>query len=113
MKLKGKLNSFRIEHGICKRNFCSNEENQKYKKILAEGGTLPENVFNYTDDWTRDGEEFYTIQKSDLSEEEIKELLMYKQLSMVKTIKNCVVFFTVLTVIGLIAYLLLLLIAIH
>lgn len=113
MNLKEELDSYRIDFNIWEKIPCTKQESQKYKKILAEGGTLPENVFNYTDDWTRDGEEFYTIQKSDLSEEEIKELLMYKQLSMVKTIKNCVVFFTVLTVIGLIAYLLLLLIAIH
>ena len=113
MKLKGKLNSFRIEHGICKRNFCSNEENQKYKKILAEGGTLPKWIYREEYEEGLSTEEFFNIHKSNLSEEEIKEYLMYKKLSMIRTIKNCVVFFTVLTVIGLIAYLLLSLNAIH
>ena len=48
--------------------------------------------------------EFYTIHETDLTESEIREYLTYKQLSLIRTIKNCVMFFTVLTIIGMIAY---------
>ena len=52
---------------------------------------------------------FYQLQETDLSREELAEYLQYKQAcdletikNNVKTIKNCVVFFTTLTVISLI-----------
>lgn len=45
---------------------------------------------------------YYRFEKVDLSEDEIRELLLYRQVSYIKTIKNCVLFFVVLTVISII-----------
>ncbi len=113
MNLKEELDSYRIDFNIWEKIPCTKQESQKYKKILAEGGTLPKWIYREEYEEGLSTEEFFNIHKSNLSEEEIKEYLMYKKLSMIRTIKNCVVFFTVLTVIGLIAYLLLSLNAIH
>ena len=46
--------------------------------------------------------EFYTVFETDLSQQEILEYLTYKKLDLIRTIKNCIVFFTVLTVLSII-----------
>lgn len=72
---------------------------------MKEGKTLPKDVFSYT---YQTGEtsttDFYTVYEADLSEAEIAEYLTYKKLSLLITIKNCAVFFTILAVIGIAAY---------
>lgn len=72
---------------------------------MKNGGVLPEGVYAYVyDDGETSTTEFYTIYETDLTESEISEYLTYKKLSLIKTIKNCIMFFTVLTIIGMIAY---------
>jgi hypothetical protein len=77
---------------------------------LKNGEKLPDGVFGYE---YNDGEvsksEFYTIYEADLSEAEIEEYLTCKQLSMINTIKKCVLFFTILAAIGIVACLFMLL----
>ena len=61
---------------------------------------MPDGVYAYRyDDGRTSTEEFYTIYEPDLTEQEITEYLTYKKLSFLRTIKNCVLFFTVLTII--------------
>ncbi len=55
------------------------------------------------------GKEFYTVYETDLSEEEKKEYLLYKQLTMIKTIKNCTLFLAASSAIGMIVYFLIML----
>ena len=84
---------------------CNKHENKKYQEILKNGGTLPNDVYAYVyDNGETSTTEFYTIYETDLTESEIREYLTYKQLNLIRTIKNCVMFFTVLTIIGMIAY---------
>ena len=93
------LMEYKFALNVLKKNPCSKQENKEYESIVKHGGKLPEGVYPYSD-YSMDG--FYTVTASDLTEDELKEYLFYKQLSMLKTIKNCVVFFAVLTIISLI-----------
>ncbi len=104
--LRAELANHYAEFGFIQANPCSNEENEKYNELLKNGGTLPENVRQYDGGYWG---EFCTISKTDLTEEEKREYITFKQLSLLKTIKNCAVFFTVLTIIDIVAALLLIL----
>lgn len=103
--LKEKLRSYKFEFDLLQRIPCSEQENKEYQKLLKEGNVLPKGIFPYV---YTDGEtsttEFYTIYETDLTDAEITEYLTYKKLSLIKTIKNCIVFFTVLTIISIVAY---------
>ena len=107
MDLKKKLLHAREENGFVKRYEYTKEENAAFADLQK----LPANVFRYGSD-----DSFYTIPDlENISNEEMIELTlqeqlltMQEQLSALRTIKNCVVFFTVLTVIGLVGWLLLL-----
>lgn len=107
--LRNTLRDYRFDFDLLQKIPCSKQENAEYEKILKEGGTLPEGVFAYEYDYGQTStSEFYTIYEPDLTEHEITEYLTYIKLKFLRTIKNCVLFFTVLTVIGMIAYLLML-----
>lgn len=107
INLREELRQYKFEFDLLRKIPCTKHENKVYQQLLKKGGTLPEGVFAYVYD---NGEisttAFYTVYEADLNEAEIQEYLTYKQLSLIKTIKNCVLFFTVLTVIGMVAYLL-------
>ena len=110
INLREELRSYKFEFDLLQKIPCSKQENKEYERLLNEGGSLPEGVYAYV--W-ENGEtsttNFYTIYEPDLTESEIREYLTYKKLSLIKTIKNCVLFFTVLTIIGMVAYLLIML----
>lgn len=103
INLRDELRERKFEFLLLQKIPCTKQENREYQKLLKNGGKLPQGVYA---DVYEDGElatEFYTIYEPDLTEAEIQEYLTYKKLSLLKTIKNCVVFFTVLTVVGLVA----------
>lgn len=103
INLKEELEGYRFEYDLLQSIPCSSQENKEYQQLLKDGGTLPEGVFPYVyDNGDTSKTEFYTVHETDLTESEIKEYLTYKKLGFLRTIKNCVVFFTVLAVIGLI-----------
>ena len=104
VNLREKLQEHKYEFDLLQKIPCTKKENEEYKQMLKSGKTLPEGVHAYT----YEPDEFYKIHEADLTEAEINEYLTYKQLSLIRTIKNCVVFFTTLTVIGLLAWLFLL-----
>lgn len=91
-ELRKCLRSYKIDFGVLCKTPCSKEETKEYKQILKEGGSLPEGVFavEYLNGSLPD--EFYTVTPAGLDDAEIKEYLMYKKLSMLKTVKNCLVF---------------------
>ena len=102
--LRDALREHKVEFGLLQKIPCKNQENMEYQRLLNAGGTLPKGVFPYVyDNGETSATEFYTVYEADLTEAEIREYLTYKQLSLIKTIKNCIVFFTVLTVIGMVA----------
>lgn len=103
--LRDELRSYKFEFDLLKRIPCSKQENKEYQKLLEEGKALPEGVFAYVYYVGQtSATDFYTIGETDLTESEITEYLTYKKLSFLRTIKNCIMFFTVLTIIGMVAY---------
>ena len=104
--LRKELRSYKYEFDLLQKIPCSKSENKKYKELLENGQELPKGVFRYKYFDDSESNEFYTVYEPDLTEQEIVEYLTYKKLEILNTIKNCVVFFTVLTVISLIVYLL-------
>ena len=103
--LRDELRSYKFEFDLLQKIPCSKQENKDYQNLLKNGGVLPEGVYAYVyDNGETSTTEFYTIYETDLTESEISEYLTYKKLSLIKTIKNCIMFFTVLTIIGMIAY---------
>jgi len=108
--LRKELRSYKFDFDLLQKIPCTRQENKEYKQ-LREKGELPKGVYEYQYEGGTDSGEFYTIYEPELTPEEIAEYLTYKKLSLLKTIKNCVVFFTVLTIISLAASLLLIMAA--
>lgn len=101
-RLRDELNDYKLEFGLKEKRLCSTEENKRYQNLIKNGEKLPDGVYTEID---ADGEistnSFYTMVDTDLTDDEIKEYIALKQLKLIKTIKNCVLFFTILTLIGL------------
>ena len=110
--LRKELRAYKFKFDLLQKIPCDKEENKKYQKLVENGEELPKDVYCYVfDDGTPSTTEFYTVYEADLTEAEIAEYLAYKQLDLIRTIKNCAVFFTVLAIIGLVGYFLLALMA--
>lgn len=103
------LAKLREEFGFTQKEPCTPEETAKLTADYAEGKELPSDI-DYTTTETFNNESnastsvsFYRIVPSDISPEEKMEYLALLRSKNIKTIKNCVVFFTVLMVISLCA----------
>ena len=59
---------------------------------------LTEVVYCQKDEQKDDAGCFFRYMDNDLSSEEIKKLLFFRQLSYLKTIRNCLIYFVVLSV---------------
>ena len=97
INIKKRIRDYKYQFDLLQKIPCSKEENKRYAQ-LKEENQLPENVKEYEDL----ANQFYTIYTPELTEQEISEYLTYKKLSLLNTIKNCMVFFTVLTIISLV-----------
>lgn len=102
LDLKEQLRNYKLQFGLLQKIPCSVEENKEYTQLQKDGKPLPEGIFKYeyANDTTHD--DFYAIAAPDLTAKELDEYLTYKKLSLLRTIKNCMVFFTVLTIIYLV-----------
>ena len=97
------------ENGFIRKNIISDEETiVRYQKLESEGSPLPEGVYPTSVEGSR---EYCTIEDAvpDMTPEEIERLIALRQAKLAKkisedihTIKEWVVFFGVLAVIGLI-----------
>lgn len=108
MNLTEELVSLKCRLGIRKEIECTWGENKTYRQLLKDNKPLPQGVQCSNPDSENEYKYFYTIKKTSLSKEELAEYVQYKQLETLIAIKRCVVFFTVLTIISLIAGLILL-----
>lgn len=106
--LRSKLRSYKFDFNLLQPISCSTEDNKAYKKLLKDGQPLPDGVYGYKMQNNEESVEFYTVYETDLTEQEITEYLTYKKLKLLNTIKNCVVFFTVLIITTIIISLILL-----
>ena len=94
------LNRYRREYDLIQKIPYSYKENKEFQKMKNDGEPLPDGVVEYTVTGEPIGE-FYHLYQANLTEAELTEYLTYKKLKMLRTIKNCIVFFTVMTVISL------------
>lgn len=101
--MRKELRARRFEFDLLQKIPCTRQENKEYQQLLKDGGTLPEGVYAYVYDGVASTTEFYTLYEADFTESELREYLTYEQIGLIKTIKSCVVFFTVLAIIGLFA----------
>lgn len=115
--LKDAIKAYKFDLDLLQKIPCSDKENQEYKKILKEGGKLPEGVYPYIKEKGKSSlKEFYTVYEPDLTAAELEEYLKYKELSILNTIKNltytkinllniitdCLIFIVLLLIIALI-----------
>ena len=99
--LQKELHSLQYDLLLRQRIDCSKEENQKYRELLKNGGSLPEGVFAYKNDLGENIYQYYTVHiPENLSKEERLEYIILKQYELIKTIKNCVLFFAILAAIS-------------
>ena len=106
-ELRREIAKYRRKFGLQSRTPCTDEENRAYLDIVNSGRELPEGVGRFkivNGDYLN---EFFTVQETDLTKEEQQEYLRFRELEMLststgylRTIRNCVVFFTALAVIG-------------
>jgi hypothetical protein len=99
---KKELRQMKLDLDIIQMVICSNAESKEFNKLLKEKQPLPKGVIASEMDDT-----FYRIVETDLTHEEVQELLLYKQITYIKTIKNSVLFFVALTIIGMLGALIL------
>ena len=91
------------ELGVLHEASCTAAENRTYSERVEDGEALPEGVFYDTEAWPEERRFFTLARDADMTDKNLKNLLRYRQLSYLKTIKNCAVFFTVLTAIAIAA----------
>ena len=107
-KIKEVLDEYRLRYELYDHIECTKEENKEYENLSEQGKSLPEDIYPIDSYWSilKNGanSKFLKLVRTDLTEAEIMELLMYKKLDALITIRNCVVFFTALTVISLILF---------
>ena len=81
---------------------CTKEEDEIYREMLKRGESLPDGVYKYEDSLGNDDLGFYTLYIPEMSSEETKEYILLKQYMELRTVKRCMIFFTVLTVISIV-----------
>ena len=101
MKLTNELEQLKYDLDILQEFDCSYEENEQYRKLLQENKPLPSGILCRNPGGSVEYASFYKVERTALSKDELAEYLQYKQLKSIITIKKCMVFFTVLTVISL------------
>ena len=98
MSLKQKLLNYRLQNGLTTIVRVSDEEYERYCELIKEEEPLPEGIYQDEFDYS-----FYRYSKTDeLSKNELLELILHLQLKSINTIKKCLIFFVVLTSIGLV-----------
>ncbi len=108
--MKEELQRARLDFHVLQRIDCTREENKAYSEMIKNGEPLPAGVYQYRNSATGNYlNSFYTIWDSGLNDAEKGEIIQYQKLYYLKTIKNCLVFFVVMSIIAAIGWLVLLL----
>ena len=80
---------------------CTEEENAQFREAIKHHKEIPFDVLQY-EEYGAKIDRFYRVVPLDVNNEEFQKYCSLKQLKFLRTIKNCVVFFTILTVISLV-----------
>lgn len=91
--LNKELFRLRVEFDFIQRAYCSKDEEKHIKQLIKNKEVLPDDI--HTDS---DGTHYKYV-KTDISNEDKDELLLYWQIKCLKSIKNSMTFFVVLTLI--------------
>jgi len=102
INLREELRRYKFDNGLLQKIDCSRAETKKFIKLIKSNQSLPDDVFQYTSPADDPIYAFYRIHTYDFTENEIAEYLAYKQLDLLKTIKGYLMFFVILTIIGMI-----------
>lgn len=100
--IRERLRSYKFDFDLLQKIPCTQEENKAYLAMVKAGEPLPDGVFRYEYQSGIESDEFYTVYEPELTADEIAQYLTYKKLHMLRTIKNCVVFFVVLTIVSMV-----------
>ena len=107
-RIKEVLDEYRLKYDLYDQRLCTDEENKAYRELLKQGEKLPEDIYPIDaslEDMNITGKtKFLELLRTELTQAEIMEYLTYQKLDILATIRNCVVFFTALTVISLILF---------
>ena len=90
------------EYGFRQKRDCTEEENARYLEMIKNGESVPDNVGRYLDENEQPTDNFYIITSDDMTHEQRMEYLAMKQHTELVSIRKCMVFFTVLAILGLI-----------
>lgn len=99
MGSRAELNKLIVDLGLVEYKVCSYSENKELSLLLEQGLQLPDNR-------VKDNEikgKFYEVLRNDLSAEEVDLLLKMKQTKSLETIKNCILLFTVISLLAFLA----------
>ena len=109
---KYKIDILKSDLGIINCRLCTQEENIKFAEMIRNNEPIPDNVF-MKKAFSTDNVSFYYILDEDISiddEEELLNLQKTKDIKAIKqymsTIKKCVMFFTTVSIISMIIWLL-------
>lgn len=99
--LKKELIDLKIKSKILDEECCFSEENKEYEQLVKDGMPLPKGVYPYiNDDGKPSAKYFYKVTGSEFTQDELMEYIALKQLKMVRTIKNCALYFTITSIIA-------------
>ena len=97
------LMDLRLEVGLLQKTNCSSQENKEFSNKIKAGDALSDRVYQYMLEG-QPVDEFYKIYDTELKGTQKIEYIMLKQYKLIKTIKNCVVFFTTITILSILVY---------
>ncbi len=97
MDLYKELEKLKFELGIIQKVYCSKVEEKEFKRLKKLNQPIPEDI---EIDIVNDS--YFRYAETDMTKEEIKELLLYRQVKYLEKIKNSIKFFVVLTVMSII-----------
>lgn len=103
--LKKELEYYKFLTNLLQKIDCTKEEEKEYENLIKSNKPLPDGVYQYNEDTNI----FYKLHKPDLTKEEIEEYLNFKVIDYLRSIKNFLMLFSVLSIISLISTLILLL----
>jgi len=95
--LKQELQENMLELDIVQKQPCLEEEIKNIEEMKKNNTKLPEGII---EEKGMDGTFYYRLVKTDLTDEELKNLIAFRQLSYLKSIRNSLCFSVIVTIIG-------------
>lgn len=97
--MKTELRKFYYDFHFLQMIDCSNNDNKKYKQMQKNSEPLPDGVYEYKSVYEEKTGVFYTVYDPGLSQNEKIEYLLFTHLNMLRTVKNCILFLTLTSII--------------